>query len=134
MELVSAARTLIGKPFRHRGRGPVYFDCAGMVKEAYRLCGVDLPDFRLYSREPNQNGLVEHITKALGNPINQPLIPGDVIVVRFDIEPHHVAMVTDYRYGGLAMIHACGMNKRVIEHRLAPDHMKRITHAFRRPV
>lgn len=140
MSLVAAARTLLGKPFRHRGRGPKYFDCAGAVKEAYRLNGVDLPDFLLYGREPHDDGLIRYITKALGDPIalapvvERKLKPGDVIVVRFDIEPHHVAMVTDYPFGGLAMLHACGHNNKVIEHRMAPDHIRRITHVFRRPV
>lgn len=139
-QLVAAARTLLGKPFRHRARGPHYYDCAGTIKEPYRLNGVHLPDFKLYGREPHDDGLVTYVTAALGDPVAvspvraEQLQPGDVIIVRFDISPHHLAWVTDYPHGGLAMLHACGHNNKVIEHRLAPDQIKRITHVFRRPV
>lgn len=30
-ELVKAARKYLGYPFRHRARGPRYFDCAGLL-------------------------------------------------------------------------------------------------------
>lgn len=139
-ELVTAARTLLGKPFRHRGRGPKFYDCAGVIKQAYRLCGVEMPDFLLYGREPHDDGLVRYVTAALGEPVSVSpvrelsLRPGDVVVVRFDVQPHHLVMVTDYPLGGLAMLHSCGHNGRVIEHRMAQDHIKRITHVFRRPV
>lgn len=138
--LVNAARGLIGAPFRHRGRGPRYFDCAGTVKEAYSRCGIDLPDFILYSREPHDDGLVKHVSYALGNPIAigpvkvSALLPGDVILLRFEIQPHHVGMVADYLYGGLSLIHADGHTGRVLEQRLTDDMVKRITHVFRKPV
>lgn len=131
--LVEAARKYLGVKFRHRGRSANGLDCAGLVWRSYMDCGVELHDFLKYSREPHDDGLIQHITKALGEPVTG-LQVGDVIVVRFEVEPHHVALVTDYRYGGLAMIHACGHNNKVVEHRMAEDHIKRITHVFRRPV
>lgn len=115
-------------------------DCAGLGVMIYRDVGVNLPDFRLYGREPNKDGLVKYVTAALGNPVavapvrESQLQVGDVIVMRFKVEPHHVAIVGDYVFGGFSMIHADGHSKKVIEHRLAPDHVKRITHVFRRPV
>lgn len=139
-KLVSAIREIMGAPFRHRGRGPKYYDCAGAVKEAYRRCGVDLPDFILYSREPHDDGLVRYVSNALGeavyrNPVSiKALLPGDVLLMRFDIQPHHVGMVGDYLYGGLSLIHADGHTGRVLEQRLTPDMVKRITHVFRKPV
>lgn len=131
--LVEAARKYKNVPFRHRGRTSRALDCAGLVWRAYHDCGLTLPDFLHYSREPHQDGLISHIRNALGEPVSG-LEVGDVIVIRFEVEPHHVAIVTPYPYGGLAMIHACGTNKKVIEHRMAPDQIKRITHVFRRPV
>lgn len=140
MMLVEAARKYTGVRFRHRGRSPHALDCAGLIWRAYHDCGTDLPDFRLYSREPHDDGLIRYVSQALGDPVHvspvaEPdLKAGDVVVVRFDIEPHHLALVTDYLYGGLALLHACGTNKRVIEHRLPEDRIKKITHVFRRPV
>lgn len=139
--LAHAARRYLNTPFRHRGRTPRGLDCAGLAWIAYQDCGHELPDFRLYSREPNENGdLVAHITAALGEPVaiapvrTDDLQAGDVIVMRFEVEPHHVAIVGDYPLGGFSMIHADGHSGRVLEHRMAADHLDRITHVFRRPV
>lgn len=136
-DLVSAARSCLMIKFRHRGRTERGLDCAGLVWRSYHLCGVDLPDFRLYSMEPSAHGpkLTDYVKTALGDPIPvKDLSPGDVVVLRFEREPHHMGLIGDYPYGGLSLIHACGHNNRVIEHRLAPEQLARITHAFRRPV
>lgn len=138
--LVDAARKYIGVRWRHRGRSARGLDCAGLPWRAYKDCGVDLPDFLLYGPEPHNDGLISHISEALGKPVAlAPVLPemlrlGDVIVLRFDIQPHHVAIVTEYPYGGLGLIHADGHYGRVLETRLAPDVIKRITHVFRRLV
>lgn len=139
--LVTAARSYKGTRFRHRGRNKKGIDCAGLIWAAYRDCGVELTDYRLYGEEPEDDGLVTHIIAALGEPVftapvrEQTLQVGDVLVLRYEVEPHHVALVTPYLYAGaLAIIHADGHNKKVIEHRLSPDMVKRITHVFRRPV
>ena len=138
--LVAAARRYMGVPFRHRGRTAKGVDCVGLGIAAYRDCGVELPDFRLYGPEPQDATLVNRIADALGEPVKvkpvheADLQVGDVIVLCFYRDPHHVAIVTDYPLRGFAMIHADGHNRKVIEHRLAPDHIARITHVFRRPV
>lgn len=57
------------------------------------------------------------------------------MVMRLEIEPHHVGIVTDYPYGkSFGLIHADGHYRRVIEHRLTEDYINRITHLFRKPV
>jgi NlpC/P60 family len=146
MSIVDAARVyaVAGTSFRHRGRNPERgLDCAGLVKLAYLDNGVDLPDFTHYGREPFNNGLETHVEKALGAavlvaPIRESdLRHGDVIIFRFHVNPHHMAIVATVEYGGqpaLNIIHADGMSKRVVEHRLTPDMVKRITHVHRRAV
>lgn len=128
-------------------------DCPGPVKAAYwDAYGIDLPDFRLYGREPFRDGLVKYAIAALGEPVlvapvrMSDLRVDDVILLRFDVNPHHVAIVADHDYGGtraLTMIHADGWapaakGKRtagkVHEHRMTADFVERITHVFRRPV
>lgn len=146
--LVAAARAYLtagpnggAVKWRHRGRTAVGLDCAGLPWIAYKDCGVALPDFRLYGPEPHNDGLVTHITEALGEPVNvapvwqSGLMVGDVIVIRLEIEPHHVGIVTDYPYGNaFGIIHADGHYGKVIEHRLSNDYTRRITHVYRRPV
>ncbi len=37
------ARTQYGKPYEYGGTGPGGYDCSGLVMEAYRHAGIDLP-------------------------------------------------------------------------------------------
>lgn len=141
--LADAARAYIGVRFRHRGRSRLGVDCVGLGVLAYFDCGVEVEDFRLYGREPHRDGLVGRMTRALGEPVHVGAAPlsalqdGDVIVLRFNVQPHHVGIVGQRDYGGttaLTLIHADGEAGRVHEQRLAPDMAARITHVFRRPV
>lgn len=138
--LVESARKYLNTPFRHRGRTPRGLDCVGMPLLAYRDLGVMLPDFRLYGREPYRDGLVQRIKAAMGEPVAvapiqlSDLEVGDIAVIRYEVQPHHVVLISDYRLGGLGVIHADGHYGRVIEHRLDPDMISRMTHVFRRPV
>ena len=141
--LVAAARRYTGVPFRHRGRSNRGLDCAGLVWIAYRDCGLELPDNARYGREPHRDGLVTHCRVALGEEIATPpvnsarLEPGDVLVMRFEFEPHHMAIVTRHPLGHLAILHADGDRGQlscVLEHGLSADMVSRITHVFRRPV
>lgn len=138
--LVEAARAYLGVKFRHRGRNRLGLDCAGLLKVTYRDCGINLPDCTLYGPEPNAGALEREMAIRLGDPVamspvrRSALQVGDVVLVRFKFLPHHVALLTDYPYGGLGVIHASGEAGEVIEHRLADDMIKRITHVFRKPV
>lgn len=138
--LIEAARKYLGTRWRHRGRNVHGLDCAGLVVIAYADCGVELPDFRLYGREPHRDGLIKHAIAALGEPLadhDRTLAEGDVLLMRFDKEPHHMAIVALGTYGGTPafnIIHADGNAGRVHEQRLTPDMAVRITHVFRRAV
>src|SRR5690242_9974129 len=99
--LVTAARAYKGTPFLHRGRTRRGVDCVGLLVLAFRDCGYAPPDFTLYGREPSAHGpgLTHYMVAALGEPVAvapvpaHRLLPGDVIVMRFKKEPHHVGMV-----------------------------------------
>lgn len=146
MNIVDAARVYAVQRvrFRHRGRNPkVGLDCAGLAKQAYLDCGVETHDFLHYGREPFHNGLESHVEKALGPAVKKAPVQeadlrhGDVIVVRFEHDPHHLAIVAAVDYGGqpaFNIIHADGLLGRVVEVRLLPDMVKRITHLHRRTV
>ena len=134
--LVEVARTFLGVPFKHRGRNRRGLDCAGLVWCAYAEAGVIHPDLKKYGREPHQNGMMRVVVEALGEPVRGKPEVGDVLVLRFEIEPHHMAIVgTDPHYG-LSMIHADGSPsvRRVVEHGLDKRWFDRIVAIFRRPV
>lgn len=42
---------LIGKPFANHGRGPESYDCYGVAIEAFRRCGIELPEFWISCRD-----------------------------------------------------------------------------------
>jgi cell wall-associated NlpC family hydrolase len=138
--LVEAARRYKGTKFRHRGRSLGFVDCAGLGWRIYKDCGVELPDFRLYGPEPHKDGLLLKVAEALGEPVAvAPVKPtdlqlGDVVLFRFEVEPHHVGIISDYPLGGFAFIDADGMLGYVTERRLSDHYLSHITHVFRRPV
>src|SRR5688572_24205014 len=120
-KLVAATRRYKGVRWRHRGRNAYGLDCAGLPWLGYKDCGIALPDFRLYGPEPHNDGLEKHITEALGEPVKRgnvtqaDLHVGDIAVLRLDIEPHHVGIITDYPYGSaFGLLHACGHYGKVI--------------------
>lgn len=141
--LSDAARAYIDVRFRHRGRSRTGLDCVGLGVLAYADCGVRVPDFLLYGREPFRDGMVKHMIAALGEPVaiapvaQHQLQDGDVILLRYEVNPHHMAVVGERQYGDVAaltLIHAEGVHGRVLEQRMTPDVIARITHVFRRPV
>lgn len=129
--VVQAARRYLGTPFRHRGRSASGLDCAGLVWRSYYDLGTTLPDIRWYGREPHRDGLREVVREAFGDPVHRPPIPGDVLLMRFNREPHHLAIVGDYP-GSLSLIHSYGDAGRVVEHRLDPFWCGRILEIYRR--
>lgn len=51
--VVSAARALVGVPFRHQGRTVRGLDCLGTVVRALSCAGLRIEDKRDYPREPD---------------------------------------------------------------------------------
>lgn len=131
-DVIASARSYLGVPFRHRGRTSAGLDCAGLVWCAYRDNGVILPDIRIYGREPYKNGLERVVEAGFGAPLERGPEVGDMILLRFEREPHHLAFVGDYLHGGLSMIHAYGNAGRVVEHRLDEAWRGKIVSVYRR--
>lgn len=144
--LVDRARTFIDVPYRHRGRTARGLDCAGLPWLSYAEEGVVLPDLKRYGRTPFDDGLMRAAEDALGEPlwkgaigqiVPRPLLQvGDVVVLRFVREPHHMAIVGDDALFGLSLIHADGALgiSRVVEHGLSDPFLAMIAAVFRRPI
>lgn len=135
--LADAARVHLGVEFHHQGRLTPQrpgIDCVGLVKLAYAAWGVQLQDVRFYAREPKPGAFRQAVAAALGPPVGGLPQAGDVIMVRTANQPHHLAIVFDHPQGGLAIIHASGEEGRVVEQRLSPKLIQRITGVYRRPV
>lgn len=130
---IAAARSYAGTPFRHRGRSAAGLDCLGLVVLSMRAVGREMHDRATYGRDPVADGIRAAAFAHFGPPIPlETLQPGDVVLMQWHQQPNHVAIVTDYPMGGLAVIHALVPPvDRVVEHRLGDPWPRRITEAFR---
>lgn len=136
MAMISAARGFLGASFKHRGRTPSGVDCLGLVVLAMRAIGYEMADRKVYGRDPSQDGIALAARAHFGDPVwrkGDPLSlqAGDVVLMQWHGQPNHVAIVTDYPYGGLAVIHALAQEQRVVEHRLSDPWPRRLIEGFR---
>ncbi len=109
---------MLGTPWMHQGRLPgVALDCAGMVICVARELGIVAPDYDVngYSRVPDGSMLT--ICEQMLRPAREPII-GCVLALEIYKDPQHLAIVGQYRHGGLSIIHAASKAGRVIETRL----------------
>lgn len=120
-EVVSAAQSWLGSPYGHQQRmHGVAVDCAGLVIGVARQLGLVGDDFDVsgYARVPDGHSLLAACEQHMTRVAMEAMQPGDVVVVRFDAEPQHFGILSPYKHGGLAVIHAASKYRKVIETRL----------------
>lgn len=123
--IISEARTWIGAPFRHQGRGRQGVDCAGLVVLVGQACGVlgDVPAAaRAYPPLPNPRH-IEQLLESCGHRVQAPR-PGDVVWFGHRYATTHMGIWT-----GRTVIHADGIIGRVVAHKLGEP----VRAAFRYP-
>jgi len=138
-EVISEARTWIGTPFGHQERTKgLAVDCIGLLIGMGRQLNMVAPDFDFsgYPRIPDGHTLIEHCEAHMTRISQDKMRPGDAIVIAFDSDPQHFGVLTQYRHGGLAIVHAASKYGKVIETRLmfgtSPLSMKFVA-AYRLP-
>ena len=140
--IVRAARGWVGTRFAHQGRvkrtaqhkGGV--DCLGLlvgVAQELDLRGAGgvafaAVDERDYSHMPDVARLHEVLSGQLLRV--DTLAPGDVVMLRVDDRPQHLAIVSD-QPSGLGLIHAYAPARAVVEHALDEWWRARVHAAFR---
>jgi hypothetical protein len=128
---IAHARSLKGARWRHRGRKPWALDCVGLLVLSARAAGWPFADEAHYGREPWEGRLRAALVDRLGEPVDKPWQPGDVALVRWRPgEPTHVAIMGDYPYGGLSLIHCENVNG-CVEHALDDRFVQCIVEVFR---
>lgn len=124
-QIVDEARDWLGTRWFHQGRSRAGVDCIGLVIRVAHALGLSTFDTADYSRQPDpvrmRALLDEHMTKI---PVASAQI-GDMLLMRFEKEPQHVAIVTD-----LGIIHAYAQVRRVVEHRLDSVWRARVVAAY----
>lgn len=127
-EIIAAARSEIGTPFRHQGRTPgKNLDCAGLIVSVADLLGVTVLDQRGYARQPSGARLESAldsqpcVIRVRGEPR-----AGDILVLRFDKDPQHLAIFT-----GENIIHSTNQTGRVVEERFDAMWRARLVMVYR---
>ena len=133
-EIVALARQTLGTPYQHQQRtNGLALDCAGVPVYVGKQLGFVFDDFTRYGRLPVPVEMRAALDATLDRVQKIDMQLGDVVWIRFDAEPQHLAILGDYCYGGMSLIHAsngAGLNK-VVEHRLDDDWLARIVAVWR---
>jgi cell wall-associated NlpC family hydrolase len=125
-DVIAEARRHLQVRWVHQGRSRAGVDCVGLIIKVAHGLGLSTFDIADYSRQPDpvmmRSLLAEHM-EAIAAVSAQ---PGDVLLMRFEREPQHVAIVTD-----IGIIHAYAQARKVVEHRLDSVWKSRIVGAYR---
>ena len=142
-QIIAEARSWLGTPFMHQqAMKGVGADCYGFARGVLSAVGAlaedyesRLPPEALAYRNPN-GAMMLAACEQLGVrvPVDR-IQPGDFLLMRMERQPQHFAIVGDYRYGGLSIIHALGPNApaEIVETTFAPHWRKRIVGAYAHP-
>lgn len=100
-DIVAEAQTWIGTPFHHGGRVKnVGADCLGIIVGVAKSLGLAHKDRAAYPLRANGTLQPELDRQLLRIPISDRM-PGDILLMTFDNQPHHVAF-----FCGEFIIHA----------------------------
>lgn len=137
-EIVAVARRYLHVPFVHQGRSIAGLDCLGLLLITAKECGlpfVESIDVPTYSMRPDTVLLQQKLMHFLEPVTPCDIRPGDVLLLRVQHAPQHLAIVTDYpAVNALGMIHAYAPARAVVAHRY-DEEWQALTHAaYRLPV
>lgn len=128
LDVIAEARTWLGVRWHHQGRSRAGIDCVGLAIKVGHALGLSDFDIADYSRQPDpammRSLLAQHM-RLIGDPE-----PGDLLLMRFEREPQHVAILTEFQ-GAPGIIHAYAQARKVVEHRLDSVWKSRIVGAYR---
>lgn len=135
-QIIAAARSHIGKRFRHQGRANNgVLDCAGLVVAVAESIGADYLDQQGYSLHPS-NGLLEAALDAqpcLVRVALSDMQPADVLLMKIASDPQHLAIYVGFNpvYEDAGIVHAYAQARKVCEHRLSDEWRTRIVRVYR---
>lgn len=124
-DIVEAARSLLGTPFRHQARLPgVGIDCLNLVGEVGMRVGAEGCDrwasdaaLTAYGRTPRPDILLAKCEEYLDRVALASIGLGDVLVMAFKVFPQHFAIVS--RLAPTYVVHAYPTAGRVVENGVA---------------
>lgn len=108
----TAARSMLGVRWRHRGRTLRGLDCIGLLWVAARASGLYVEDEFGYGREPWNDRLRAGLQRRFGRALPKAQArEGDIALIAYaGSEPMHVGVVASHPDGGLSLIHSHRMH------------------------
>lgn len=130
-DIILAARSALGVPFKHQGRGLSGLDCVGLPLFVADRLGIKYTDVSGYARRPSGGKLEATFDEHVASGILLRVLPsdmqaGDFLMMRFGGEPQHLAI-----YTGENIIHSYQAVGKVCEHRLDDKWSARIVRVYR---
>lgn len=123
--MLAVARSWKGTRFAHQGRVKAHgthkggVDCLGLLVGVAQELG--LPHAQAdecdYGHIPDAVRLYARLCQLMQEKPQDTLAPGDVVLLKLDGNPQHLALVSDYGQE-LGIIHAYAPARAVVEHRL----------------
>ena len=140
-ELIACARRFSGVRFMHQGRSVHGLDCLGLLIITAQECALrfggqsaDALDVPQYGARPDVQMLKQKLDAHLVPIETHAAREGDVVLLKIDGSPQHLALLTDYPIAGeLGMIHAYASARKVVEHRYDKDWKRATYAAYRLP-
>lgn len=122
-DFIDALRSELDTPFKLQGRlSKVGLDCAGLAVAALQKLGEEVEDARDYNMRPDAQLLISLIEKnGLVKIKKSDIDVGDLIIMKFDGNPQHLAFVTEKEDNNIRIIHANILKRKVVEHYLTDD-------------
>ncbi len=130
--IVAEDRSWLGTRFHHQGRlRGVGVDCAGLVVQVAQALGLSEFDRTDYTPLPDGAMLQAACESQMHRLALAEIQPGDVLLLKFDRHPQHLAIVGDHPLGGLSLIHAYAPARKVVEVRLDEGWRQQVMAAYR---
>ena len=132
-DIFLAARSWVGTKWQHQQRlKGVACDCAGLVigvaKDVFGI-EAEVPN---YGREPHNDQMRQLCERYLVPAAQRAFLPGDVLLMTWDREPHHMGIVSVIN-GEFGLIHAYAQARKVVEHGFDPKWLGRVVAAYSFP-
>lgn len=126
-QIIDEAREYVGTPYHHQGRlKKIGVDCAGIIVGINLKFGLTTHDVKGYTPTPHNNLLALALLDAgFKKKSRDNMEPGDCLLMRFDMEPQHLAIFT-----GDSIVHSYRKIKQVVEHRLNDVWKNRVVAAY----
>jgi cell wall-associated NlpC family hydrolase len=102
-QIIQAATSFLGTPFRHQGRSADFLDCGGHLKLVGERLGVELKDIEAYKFPVDSKQLLDCLRSNFIEIDVSEVLPGDIYAMKVHgLKVRHIA----FKYSDTRLIHS----------------------------